>query len=153
MCLWICSTAYNMSHTVHFSHYKGIILSLSFHLIIMCRTSMFPVPLFSENLIVRTRAVLGMFLIVRLWPAGFSHMSRVLGSLPLSICNAITGIFMIINVPICIGWLFFSLATQHSNPILVSIEFCSIWVLVINNLQLGFRSMIQVLEFWIFPTF
>ena len=128
----------------HFSHYKGIILSLSFHLIIMCRTSMFPVPLFSADLVVRTKAVLRMFPLVHLWSAVFSCMSWVLRSLPLSVCNAITGIF-IINVPICMGWLLFSLATQHPNPILVSIEFCSIWVLVISNLQLGFRSMTQVL--------
>jgi len=137
MCLWICSTAYNMSHMVHFSHYKGIILSLSFHIIsfylmIMCRTSMFPVPLFF--------AVLRMFPLVHLWPVVFSRVSWVLRSLPLSVCNAITGIF-IINVPTCMGWLLFSSSTQHPNPILVSIEFCSIWVLVISNLQLGFRSM------------
>ena len=67
----ICQQEYwsgvpNMSHMVHFSHYKGIILSLSFHLIIMCRTSMFPVPLFSADLVVRTKAVLRMFPLVHL---------------------------------------------------------------------------------------
>ena len=124
---------------VHFSHYKGIILSLSFHiisfyLIIMCRTSMFPVPLFS--------AVLRMFPLVHLWPAVFSR-----GSWGLCHCQyAMPSLaFFIINVPICMGWLLFSLSTQHPNPILVAIEFCSIWVLVISNLQLGFRSMTQVL--------